>query len=75
VIEASGNGYLPRMWDIIEPSLRSLHLLGDPEFTGDWHQVADWHRSLLDALDSGDPEAASALFEAHAAGTLLDRAD
>ncbi|MCK9794621.1 GntR family transcriptional regulator [Isoptericola sp. 4D.3] len=72
VIEASGNTYLPRMWDIIEPSLRSMHLLGDPEFTGDWHQVADWHRSLLDVLDAGDAAAASALFEAHAAGTLLD---
>ncbi|MFI2485975.1 GntR family transcriptional regulator [Promicromonospora kroppenstedtii] len=72
IIEASGNTYLPRMWDIIEPSLRSMHLLGDPEFTGDWHQVADWHRSLLDVLDAGDADAASALFEAHAAGTLLD---
>ena len=72
VIEGSGNVYLPRMWDIIEPSLRSMHLLGDPEFTGDWHQVADWHRSLLDVLDDGDADAASALFEAHAAGTLLD---
>ena len=49
--------------------------LGDPEFTGDWHQVADWHRSLLDVLDAGDPDAASALFEAHAAGTLLDGED
>lgn len=72
VVEASGNTYLPRMWDIIEPSLRAMHLLGDPEFSGDWHQVADWHRGLLDVLDEGDPDAASALFEAHAAGTLLD---
>ena len=50
VIEARGNAYLPRMWDIIEPSLRSLHVLGDPEFSGDWHEVAEWHRSLLDHL-------------------------
>jgi DNA-binding GntR family transcriptional regulator len=72
VIEAGGNSYLPRMWDVIEPGLRSMHVLGDPDFEGDWHEVADWHRSLLDRLDGDDPEAASALFRAHAAGTLLE---
>ncbi|WP_290474343.1 MULTISPECIES: GntR family transcriptional regulator [unclassified Leifsonia] len=72
VVEASGNSYLPKMWDIIEPGLRSMHVLGDPSFEGDWHEVADWHRSLLDLLDGDDPAAASALFRAHAAGTLLE---
>ena len=72
VIEASGNTYLPKMWDLLEPSLRSMHVLGDPKFTGDWHEVADWHRGLLDVLDQGDADAASALFRSHAAGTLLD---
>jgi DNA-binding GntR family transcriptional regulator len=71
VIEASGNVYLPRMWDIIEPSLRALHVLGDPSYPGDWHTVAEWHRSLLAALDAGDADAAAQLFHAHAAGTLL----
>lgn len=71
VVEASGNVYLPRMWDIIEPSLRSLHVLGDPNFTGDWHEVAEWHRGLLDQLLAGDGPAAARLFRAHAAGTLL----
>jgi DNA-binding GntR family transcriptional regulator len=71
VIEASGNVYLPRMWDLIEPSLRSMHVLGDPAFAGDWHEVADWHRSLLDLLDGDDPDAAASLFHAHAAGELL----
>lgn len=75
VIEASGNVYLPRMWDIIEPSLRTLHVLGDPAFAGDWHVVAEWHRSLLEALDAGDPDAAARLFHAHAAGTLLPDED
>ncbi len=74
VIEASGNVYLPRMWDLLEPSLRVMHVLGDPTFTGDWHEVADWHKGLLDVLDAGDVEAASALFRRHAAGTLLDDA-
>ena len=59
VIEASGNVYLPRMWDLLEPSLRVMHVLGDPTFTGDWHEVADWHKGLLDTLDAGDEEAAS----------------
>ena len=72
VIEASGNVYLPRMWDLLEPSLRVMHVLGDPTFTGDWHEVADWHKGLLDVLDAGDADAASALFRAHAAGTLLN---
>lgn len=71
VIEASGNVYLPRMWDIIEPSLRSMHVLGDPEFPGDWTLVAEWHRGLLDVLLAGDEAAAGELFRAHAAGTLL----
>jgi DNA-binding GntR family transcriptional regulator len=75
VIEASGNVYLPRMWDLLEPSLRVMHVLGDPAFTGDWLEVADWHKGLLDVLDGGDAEAASALFRAHAAGTLLNDAD
>jgi len=71
VVEASGNVYLPRMWDIIEPSLRSFHVLADPDYPGDWHVAADWHKSLVEALDAGDPEAAAQLFYAHAAGTLL----
>lgn len=75
VIEASGNPYLPRMWDIIEPSLRAMHVLGDPEFQGDWHEVADWHWSLLQVLQAGDPDAAAELFSRHAAGTLLDEED
>ena len=75
VIEASGNVYLPKMWDLLEPSLRVMHVLGDPTFTGDWHEVADWHRGLLDVLDAGDPDAASTLFRRHAAGTLLEDQD
>ncbi|WP_378145114.1 GntR family transcriptional regulator [Cnuibacter sp. UC19_7] len=72
VVEAGGNSYLPRMWDILEPSLRSMHVLGDPSFAGDWHEVAEWHRSLLDRLDGDDAQAASDLFRAHASGTLLE---
>lgn len=72
VVEGFGNVFLLRMWDVLEPSLRSLHVLADPGFTGDWHEVAEWHRRLVDVLDGDDPEAAAALFRSHAAGTLLD---
>jgi DNA-binding GntR family transcriptional regulator len=70
VIVASGNSYLPRMWDIIEPSLRSLHVLSDPNFSGDWGKVAETHRDLLNVLDGEDPEAAADLFRRHASGGL-----
>ena len=69
VVVACGNPYLPRMWDILEPSLRSMHVLSDPAFEGDWHEVAEMHRDLLAALDDEDPEAANDLFSAHAIGT------
>lgn len=68
VIEASGNAYLPRMWDIVEPSLRSMHVLSDPNYPGDWHEVADTHRELVDALDGDDVDAAVDLFISHAIG-------
>jgi DNA-binding GntR family transcriptional regulator len=75
VIVASGNPYLPRMWDIVEPSLRSMHVLSDPGYDGDWHDVAEMHRALLEVLDGDDPEAAVDLFSAHALGmaTYIER--
>lgn len=71
VIELSGNVYLPRMWEQIEPSMRSLHVVSDPNFVGDWHAVAETHRGLLGALDGGDPETAARLFRAHSDGHAL----
>jgi DNA-binding GntR family transcriptional regulator len=68
VIEASGNLYLPRMWDIVEPSMRSMHVLSDPKYDGDWHVAAEMHRDLLEVLEGEDPEAADDLFSAHAIG-------
>jgi DNA-binding GntR family transcriptional regulator len=68
VVVAGGNPYLPRMWDILEPSLRSMHVLSDPGFAGDWHAVADMHRALLDALQGDDQGAADDFFSAHALG-------
>ena len=71
VIELSANVYLPRMWEQIEPSLRSLHVLSDPNFVGDWHAVAETHKGLLAALDGGDSEAAARIFRAHSDGHAL----
>lgn len=71
VIEISGNVHLPRMWDIIEPSLRSLHVLSDPGFSGNWKDVADSHLRLLTVLEDGDPETAGTLFKRHALGRAL----
>ena len=62
----------PAVPDGIAGRVAAIVLFGDPTFTGDWHEVADWHEGLLDVLDAGDEEAASSLFRAHAAGTLLD---
>jgi DNA-binding GntR family transcriptional regulator len=70
VVVASGNSYLPRMWDLIEPSLRSLHVLSDPNFDGDWGRVAESHRDLLDVLNGEDVERAAELFRLHASGSL-----
>jgi len=68
VVVASDNAYLPRMWDIVEPSLRSLDVLSDPAFQGDWRIVTDWHQGLLDALLASTPSEAAVLFASHAAG-------
>jgi DNA-binding GntR family transcriptional regulator len=68
VIAASGNSYLPRMWDVLEPSLRSLHVLSDPDFDGDWGDVAEAHRDLLRSLENDRPQQAADKFRRHASG-------
>lgn len=68
MVSASGNTYLPRMWDLLEPSLRSTHVLSDPLYEGDWHELADLHRRLIEVLDEGDADMASNLFIGHAIG-------
>lgn len=75
VVTDSGNIYLPRLWDTIEPSLRSMHVLSDPAFDGDWHVVADTHRRLIDVLDGDDPQLAADLFTSHAMGQSIHPAD
>ena len=72
VVLASGNIYLPRLWDTLEPSLRSMHVLSDPGYEGDWHEVADTHRGLIEALDGSDSEIAAELFTNHAIGLAVN---
>lgn len=68
VVGATGNTYLPRMWDVLEPSLRSLQVVSSPRFLGDWIEAADVHRVLVRALDGEDPQRAADMFRLHASG-------
>jgi DNA-binding GntR family transcriptional regulator len=68
VIELSGNSYLPRLWAVMESSLLSLRVVGDPGFTGSWAEMATAHQSLIEALASGNRGQAAAAFHRHASG-------
>lgn len=68
VCETSGNPFLPKVWAVMEPSLRALRVVSDPLFTGDWAKMAGHHAELLAVLESGDPDEAAERFAAHAGG-------
>jgi DNA-binding GntR family transcriptional regulator len=68
VVVLSGNSYLPRLWDLMESSLLSLRIVGDPGFPGDWVEMAQAHQVLVDLLASGDRGRAAAAFRVHALG-------
>ena len=68
VIELSGNSYLPRLWAVMESSLLSLRVVGDPGFTGSWAEMAEAHQALVEALASGNRGQAAAAFHRHASG-------
>ncbi|SEG84584.1 transcriptional regulator, GntR family [Actinacidiphila yanglinensis] len=68
VCEVSGNPFLPKLWAVMEPSLRALRVVSDPLFTGDWAAMAEGHARLLSALQSADPDLAATKFAAHARG-------
>lgn len=65
VCEASGNAFLFRVWIMLEPGLSNVHVLADPMFQGDWHQLADRHARLLQVLRSRDPDRAADAFAGH----------
>jgi DNA-binding GntR family transcriptional regulator len=66
VWERCGNPVLPKLWGLIEPSMRNLTRLSNRLYFADLTAVADTHRPLLDALRAGDAELASDLFADHA---------
>ncbi|MDQ2662387.1 MAG: GntR family transcriptional regulator [Actinomycetota bacterium] len=67
-VELARSSTLVRVWSIIEPNLLSQHVLANPEFSGDWNEIAQRHVVLVDLLEGGDPEAAAAAFHRHAMG-------
>ncbi|MFF3393484.1 GntR family transcriptional regulator [Streptomyces sp. NPDC002669] len=64
----SGNPFLTRMWEVLEPSLRALRAISDPLFEGDRQAMADEHGRLVNLLRDGDADKAAAAFADHAAG-------
>ncbi|MFB7915843.1 GntR family transcriptional regulator [Streptomyces sp. NPDC056061] len=64
----SGNPFLVRMWEVLEPSLRALRAISDPLFEGDRQAMADEHGRLVNLLRAGDADRASDAFADHAAG-------
>jgi DNA-binding GntR family transcriptional regulator len=67
-VELAGNALIVRAWSVMEPSLISQHVIGDPNFTGDWGAVARDHVRLVDLLDANDPKGAGKAFYIHAIG-------
>ncbi|WP_338694139.1 GntR family transcriptional regulator [Streptomyces sp. Q6] len=68
VSQFAGNPFLARMWEVIEPSLRTLRAISDPLFDGDRGAMAEEHGRLVGLLRSGEPDKAAAAFADHAAG-------
>jgi DNA-binding GntR family transcriptional regulator len=68
VCAAGGNSFVERIWQMMEPSLRTLRVVSDPLFAGDWSDMAELHGHLVDVLEARDAERAAHLFAAHARG-------
>ena len=67
-VELADSPLLMRVWSIMEPSLISQHVIGDPAFAGDWDAVAQDHVRLVELLDAGDASVAGQAFFVHAVG-------
>ncbi|WP_406447744.1 GntR family transcriptional regulator [Streptomyces sp. NBC_00876] len=65
---ASGNYLLPRLWEVMEPSLWGLLVVSDPFYTGSRDKLVDEHARLLDLLVSGREDDAAEAFRLHAIG-------
>ncbi len=60
VANASGNLFMRSIGNVIEAALRASFLLSAPVETQDRETVLLWHQRIVDAIESGDAEAASA---------------
>lgn len=65
VCEATGNTFLPKVWQLMEPSMRSLHAIANPRYDGSYEHLVELHHYLLELLRGDDPIAAGDAFEAH----------
>lgn len=65
VWEASGNRFLPRVWTLVQGSMRNFTLISNRLYFNDLGEIAETHTPLVAALKAGDPAAAAALFEEH----------
>lgn len=70
VMVIADGAVLGRVWDTLEPLLISQHAISDPAYAGERSKLVRWHSDLIEALESRDPEVASAAFAAHASGAL-----
>jgi DNA-binding FadR family transcriptional regulator len=60
VANASGNLFMRSIGNVIEAALRASFLLSAPVETQDRETVLLWHQRIVDAIESGDAEAATA---------------
>ncbi|MDV9194571.1 GntR family transcriptional regulator [Streptomyces sp. Wh19] len=68
VCQASGNHLLPRLWEVMEPSLWALRVVSDPFYTGSRDKLVNEHARLLDMLVGGREDDAARAFRLHAIG-------
>lgn len=63
---ATGNPLLPRMWSLLEGSMRGLTVISNQVYFRDLAEVAETHVPLLDALRRRNVRSAPRLFADHA---------
>lgn len=68
VCQASGNHLLPRLWEVMEPSLWTLCVVSDPFYTGSRDKLVAEHARLLGLLVDGQEDDAAQAFRRHATG-------
>lgn len=65
VWEATGHPLLPRMWPMVEASLRAFTTISNRVYWGNLSDVARTHRPLLESLRTRDENVAAQLFHDH----------